>query len=66
MSNEEVTQVSEVELGSQDAGVLRSRVEAYTKQRDELLQKAQALHGEVEFCNRMLNIIGENGTVEEE
>jgi hypothetical protein len=66
MSNEEVTQVSEVELGSQDAGVLRSRVEAYTKQRDELLQKAQALHGEVEFCNRMLDIIGENGTVEEE
>jgi hypothetical protein len=66
MSNEEVTQASEVELGSQDAGVLRSRVEAYTKQRDELLQKAQALHGEVEFCNRMLDIIGENGTVEEE
>ena len=66
MSNEEVTQASEVELGSQDVGVLQSRVESYTKQRDELLQKAQALHGEVEFCNRMLDIIGENGTVEEE
>jgi len=65
MSNEEVTQASEVELGSQDVGVLQSRVESYTKQRDELLQKAQALHGEVEFCNRMLDIIGENGTVEE-
>jgi hypothetical protein len=66
MSNEEVTQVSEVNLEDQDIGVLGSRIEAYTKQRDELLQKAQALHGEIEFCSRMLGIINENGTVEEE
>ena len=66
MSNEEVAQVSEVELGSQDVGVLSSRIEAYTKQRDEFLQKAQALHGEVEFCKRMLELMGEDGAVKEE
>jgi len=65
MSNEEVTQVNEVEPGDQDAGVLVSRIETYTKQRDEFLEKAQALHGEVEFCKRMLELMGENGTVEE-
>ena len=59
MSNEEVTQVNEVELGSHDLDVLVSRVEAYTKQRDEFLQKAQALHGEVEFCQRMILLISE-------
>ena len=72
MSNEEVqvldeeVQASEVEPESRDAQVLRSRVEAYTKQRDELLQKAQALHGEVEFCLRMLELMGEGVTVEKE
>ena len=59
MSNEEVAQVNEVELGSQDVDVLSSRIEAYTKQRDEFIQKAQALHGEVEFCQRMLLLISE-------
>ena len=59
MSNEEVTQVNEVELGSQDVDVLSSRIEAYTNQRDEFLQKAQALHGEVEFCQRMILLISE-------
>ena len=59
MSNEEVAQGNEVELGSQDVDVLSSRIEAYTKQRDEFIQKAQALHGEVEFCQRMLLLISE-------
>lgn len=59
MSNEEVTQVSEVELGSQDVDVLNSRIEAYTKQRDEFIQKAQTLHGELEFCQRMILLISE-------
>ena len=59
MSNEEVTQVNEVEPGDQDAGVLSSRIETYTKQRDEFLEKAQALHGEVEFCQRMILLISE-------
>lgn len=59
MSNEEVTQVSEVELGSRDVDVLNSRIEAYTKQRDEFIQKAQALHGELEFCQRMILLISE-------
>ena len=63
---EVLDQGNEVEPGNQDAGVLNSRIETYTKQRDEFLEKAQALHGEVEFCKRMLELMGENGTVEEE
>jgi hypothetical protein len=69
MSNEEVTQVNEVELGSQDVDVLSARIEAYTKQRDEFLQKAQTMHGELEFCQRMLQLISEeskNGTISKE
>ena len=60
MSNEVDVNVSDVqENGSPDINVLHTRVEAYTKQRDEFIQKAQALHGELEFCQRMIDLISE-------
>jgi len=60
MSNEVDVDVSDVqENGSPDINVLHARVEAYAKQRDEFIQKAQALHGELEFCQRMIDLISE-------
>lgn len=68
MSEVEVVEESqEVETqGDVDASILRSRIAEYTKQRNDYVQKAQALHGEIQFCNRMLDLMGENGAVEEE
>jgi len=64
---EAVEESQEVETqGDVDASILRSRIAEYTKQRDDHVQKAQALHGEIQFCNRMLDLMGENGAVEEE
>jgi|15BtaG_2_1085339.scaffolds.fasta_scaffold08956_2 hypothetical protein len=60
MSNEVDVDVSDVqENGSPDINVLHGRVEVYTKQRDEFIKKAQALHGELEFCQRMIDLISE-------
>lgn len=64
---EAVEESQEVETqGDVDASILRNRIAEYTKQRDDHVQKAQALHGEIQFCNRMLDLMGENGAVEEE
>ena len=64
---EAVEESQEVETqGDVDASILRNRIAEYTKQRHDHVQKAQALHGEVQFCNRMLDLMGENGAVEEE
>jgi len=49
-----------------DATVLKNRVAAYTKQRDEFVDKARQLHAEIDFCNRMLELMGETITPEEE
>ncbi len=64
---EAVEESQEVETqGDVDASILRNRIAEYTKQRDDHVQKAQALHGEIQFCSRMLDLMGENGAVEEE
>ena len=64
---EAVEESQEVETqGDVDASILRNRIAEYTKQRDDHVQKAQALHGEIQCCNRMLDLMGENGAVEEE
>ena len=64
---EAVEESQEVETqGDVDASILRNRIAEYTKQRDDHVQKAQALHGEIQFCRRMLDLMGENGAVEEE
>ena len=63
---EAVEESQEVESqGDVDASILQSRIAEYTKQRDDHVQKAQVLHGEIQFCNRMLDLMGENGAVEE-
>ena len=49
-----------------DATVLKNRVVAYTKQCDEFVGKAQQLHAEIDFCHRMLELMGETITPEEE
>ena len=62
----EESQEVESQGNNVDASILRSRIAEYTKQRDDHVHKAQALHGEIQFCNRMLDLMGENGAVEEE
>ena len=65
-----MSEVQEAEVISEDSSqeeidvqVLRNRITAYTTQRDEHLQKGQSLHSEIDFCKRMLELMGENGTV---
>ncbi len=61
VQEEEVVQ-EEVSQDRVDAEVLNNRIAEYTKQRDDHVQKAQALHGEIMFCTRMLDLIDGNGS----